>query len=399
MLLIILVIYTLLLSPVYAEEKVPTISSSLYKKLQKNEKLIAKKAYSQAEKQLKVMLIKVKDKSYEQAVILRSLSSVYTLSERYNKAADVLSRVISISALPKKQEQQAILNLGQLYMAAEQDAKAIQVLEPWLANNPKPDVQITVLVANAYSQLKRYRKALPYIKSAISRTKKPVESWYQLNLALYYELNNYTAAIKILTKLITIFPDKKKYWDQLASSYQQKNLYKKALSIKHLAYKKGIISSEKSILDLVNLFLYVNSPYKAAVLLKQAMEQKKVKHTSKNWEILAHAWQMAREFDYAILALETASSLNDKGSLYQQLGRIYTEQERWGKAIQSFNKALRKGGLKNTGNTHLLLGMSHYESNNKKRARKSFLKAAKYSKNRNAANQWLKYISEPKEDI
>ena len=297
MLLIILVIYTLLLSPVYAEEKVPTISSSLYKKLQKNEKLIAKKAYSQAEKQLKVMLIKVKDKSYEQAVILRSLSSVYTLSERYNKAADVLSRVVSISALPKKQEQQAILNLGQLYMAAEQDAKAIQVLEPWLANNPKPDVQITVLVANAYSQLKRYRKALPYIKSAISRTKKPVESWYQLNLALYYELNNYTAAIKILTKLITIFPDKKKYWDQLASSYQQKNLYKKALSIKHLAYKKGIISSEKSILDLVNLFLYVNSPYKAAVLLKQAMEQKKVKHTSKNWEILAHAWQMAREFD------------------------------------------------------------------------------------------------------
>jgi tetratricopeptide (TPR) repeat protein len=396
--LLVLIICLLLLSPVYAkdEDKASAISARLYKKLQKTEALIAKKSYSQAEKKLNALLADVKDKSYEKAVVLRSLSSVHALKGSYNKAANTLSKAVALAVLPKKQEQQAILNLGQLYMAAEQYSKAIRVIEPWLAKNPTPDAQISALVANAYAQLKRYRKALPYIKRAIARTKKPAESWYQLNLALYYELNNYASAAKLLKKLIAVYPSKKQYWDQLASTYQQIKQYKKAVSIKHLAYKKGISRTEKDILGLVNLFLYVNSPYKAATLLKQGISSKKIKYTSKNWETLAHAWTMAKEFDRAVKALEIASNLNDKGSLYQQLGQIYVEQEQWGKAIQSFNKALSKGGLKNIGSTHLLLGMSYFEKKDNKRARRSFIKARQYSKNRKAANQWLKYISEPK---
>jgi len=393
--LLALIICFVLLSPVYAADKAPAISPRLYKKLQKTEALIAKKSYSQAEKKLSALLAEVKDKSYEKAVVLRSLSSVYALKGSYKKAAGTLSKAVALAVLPKKQEQQAILNLGQLYMAAEQYSKAVQVIEPWLAKNPNPDAHVSALVANAYAQLKRYRKALPYIKTAIARTKKPAESWYQLNLAIYFELNNYASAAKLLKKLIAVYPDKKQYWDQLSSTYQQIKQYKKAVSIKHLAYKKGISRTEKDILNLVNLFLYVNSPYKAATLLKQGISSKKINYTSKNWETLAHAWTMAKEFDRAVKALEIASNLNDKGSLYQQLGQIYVEQERWSKAIQSFNKALNKGGLKNIGSTHLLLGMSYFEKKDNKRARSSFIKARQYSKNRKAANQWLKYISEP----
>jgi len=389
----------LVVSPAYSadKEKTPAISPWLYKKLEKTEQLIAKKSYQEARKKLQAILPETKDKSYEQAIVLRSLSSVYALSGQYKKAAGMVAKVIALNVLPKKQEQQAILNLGQLYMAVEQYSKAIQILEPWLAKNKSPDAQVSVLLANAYAQLKKYRKALPHIRRAIAKTKKPVESWYQLNLALYYELESYSEAAKILKKIITIYPDKKEYWDQLASTYQQIKQYKKAVSIKHLAYKKGFIRSEKDILALVNLFLYVNSPYKAANLLKQAIDHKKVGRTSKNWETLAHAWSMAKEFEQAIKALELASSLNEKGRLYQQLGQIYVEQESWSKAIRSLNKALVKGGIKSVGSTHLLLGMSYYEKNDIKRAKKSFLKAAQYRKNKKAAMQWLAYIKEPKE--
>jgi len=396
--LLVLLLTVLFLSPAYAadKEKAPAISPWLYKKLQKTEQLIAKKSYQQAEKSLKAMLPEAKQKSYEQALVLRSLSSVYALRGNYKKAAEVLSKVMALKVLPKQQEQQAILNLGQLYMAVEQYAKAIQTLEPWLANNTTADAQVNVLVANAYAQLKKYRKALPYVKKAIANSKKPVESWYQLNLALYYELENYTAAAQILKKMIVYYADKKQYWEQLASTYQQLKQYKKAVSIKNLAYKKGFIASEKRILELVNLFLYVNSPYKAATLLKQTIASKKVKSSSKNWEALAHAWTMAKEFDSAIEALEIASKLNEKGSLYQQLGQIHVEQEQWSKAIASLNKALSKGGLKNTGSAYLMLGMSYYEKKDKKRAKRAFLKAAKYRKNSKAANQWLDYIRAPK---
>jgi tetratricopeptide (TPR) repeat protein len=131
-------------------------------------------------------------------------------------------------------------------------------------------------------------------------------------------------------------------------------------------------------------------------LLKDGVQHKKIRSTSKNWETLAHAWTMAKEFDNAIIALETASKLNDKGSLSQQLGQIYVEQEKWDLAITALRKAIGKGSLKNTGTTYLLLGMSYYELNNTQQAKKNFLKAAQYSKNKKAAMQWLNYINEAK---
>jgi tetratricopeptide (TPR) repeat protein len=389
-----LVLFFFIVSSAYAEKNnsSATVSPSLYKKLSKAEQLISKKSYQQAEQKLKTILKGVKENSYGHAVTLRSLSSVYALTGKYTKAAQVLLNAIRLDVLPDKQQQQAILNLGRLYMAAEQHAKAIQTLEPWLANNANPDTQISALIANAYTQLKQYRKALPYIKKAIAGSKKPAESWLQLNLALYYELENYSPASKMLVRLIQRYPDKKTYWNQLSSVYQQLKHYKKAVSIKHLAYKKGFITSEKELLDLANLFLYVDSPYKAANLLKQELSTKRIKSHSKNWEKLAQAWQMAKEFDQAIKAFETASNLNDKGQLYQQLGQIYVTQTKWKLAINSLNKALAKGSLKNTGTTYILLGMSHYELNNMMQAKKYFSKASHYQKNKKSALQWLNYI-------
>lgn len=396
-----LLVFTLclsLLTPAYADDKdkAPQISPWLYKKLTQTEKLIAKKAYSEAEQKLQAIFTNVKDKSYEQATVLRSLSSIYALKAQYKKAAVTLSKAINLGVLPQTQMQQAILNLGQLYMATEQYKQAIKILEPWLAKNATADTQINVLVANAYAQLKKYNKALPYITKAIKTAKKPEESWYQLNLALYYELENYLAATKILTTLIRLYPDKKDYWHQLTSTYQQTKQYQKAVSVKHLAYKKGFISNEKDILALANLFLYVGSPYKAAKLLTLELDKKRIRNTSKNWESLAQAWRMAKEFGLAIKALETASKLNDRGHLYQQLGQIYVAQENWTAAITALNKAFKKGGLKNTGATYLLLGMSYYEQNNLSDAKRAFSKAAQFRKHHKAAVQWLDYIKKSK---
>lgn len=379
------------------DEKTPSVSPRVYKALQKTEKLIAKKSYPKALQKLEGLLPNLKQGSYDQASILRSLSSIHALKGHYKMAAQLLAQCLDLNVLPDSQEQQALLNLGQLYMALDQYAKAINILEPWLRSHSNSDVQINALVANAYAQLKQYRKALPYIKKAIAQSKKPNEAWYQLNLALYYQLEDYSSASTLLKKLIRFYPDKKTYWQQLSSTYQQIKQYKKAVSIDHLSYKKGFISSEKEILALVNLFLYVDTPYKAATLLKKEIDQKRVKGSSKNWQTLANAWTMAKEFDDAIKALETASTLNEKGSLYLQLGQIYVEQEKWVKAVTALNKAVNKGGLKNRGAAHLLKGMCYYELQKLDQAKKSFLKATQYSKNKQAARQWLNYIKEKKQ--
>ncbi len=394
-----LLVVSLLTGPIAAaaDTKQATISPALYQKIQSTDRLIADKAYGKAEQQLLAMLGEVNAGSLDQAVVLRSLASVYALKEQYAKAAEWLSKAVALNTLPDKQQQDALLNLGQLYLATEQYAKAVSILKPWLAKNPVPDVQTHVLLANAYTQLKQYRNALPHITKAIQSTAKPEDSWYQLQLALFYELKDYQSAIPLLRKLMAANPTKKDYWTQLASVYQQLNQYTQAVTIKHLAYKKGLFNSEQDILDLVNLFLYAGSPYKAASLLQSELNAKKIGSTVKNWELLANAWRQARELDKAVKALETASKLDDKGSLYQQLGQIYYEQENWKAAIAAINNALAKGGLKQPGQAYMILGMSYYESNNTEQARQSFARAKSFPNNRKNAEQWLSFLSKANE--
>lgn len=379
----------------YAEsEKSTTISPWAYKQLNKAEQLIAKQEYAKARTRLEKVLAEVKKNSYAQAIALRSLGAVYALENKHQKATSLLEQALATQALNAEQQQEALLNLGQLYMAIEHYKNAVAILEPWLVKQPDTtNTQVRVLLANAYAQLKQYRKALPYIEHVIKHAKKPKASWLQLNLALYYELENYPQAAIVLRRLISLYPDNKDYWQQLTSIYQQLQQYERALTINNLAYNKGFLASEPEIIQLFNLFLYNKQPYQAASLLARELDAGRVKSTAKNWELLASAWTTAREYTHAINALEQASTLHDKGDLYLQLGRIHVEQEKWQDAVVAIKKALKKGGLKQTEEAYILLGISYFESGQLKSARSAFDNAMKYAKTRKSAQQWLKFIS------
>lgn len=385
-----------MLTPAFcAEEKSTAISPWLYKQLSKAEGFIGKQAYSQARQKLQKILPELNKNSYEQAITLRTLASVHALENHYQKAARLLEQALSTKALTENQHQEALFNLGQLYMATTQYQQAVNTLVPWLEKNPKTtETQVRVLLANAYAQLKQYRNALPYIEHVIRHAKKPKESWLQLNLALYYELENYSAAASVLRKLLILHPDKKSYWQQLSAIYQQLQQFSKALTIKHLAYKKGFSNSEAEILQLVNLFLYNKQPYQAAKLLSTELNSRLVKQNSTHWELLANAWTSAREYKKAVNALEKASSLHEKGELYLQLGRIHVEQELWQAAVNAIQKAIKKGSLRQTGEAYILLGMSYYETGQLPAAEEAFRQAQQYHKTKKSAGQWLKYIAE-----
>ncbi len=391
---ILLFILGLTISATLAAEsgKAPSVSPYVYKKLSQVEKQIERKAYKNAEQSLKKLSANVT--GFEKAVVLRSLSSVYALQEKYSAAARLLEQALKLNALPEKQALEARENLAQLYLATQQYAKAIKTLQPWLAQNKPLDNETHAMLANAYAQLKQYRKALPHIQTAIRQSKKPPESWHQLNLALYYELKRYKPAARLLEKLLQRYPDKKSYWTQLASVFQQLNQYQKAVSIKYLMYKNQQLTSEKDILDLVNLFIYAGAPYKGGRILQQGFKSGKVRQTAKNWEILASAWRQARESDLALTALNKASTLSGKGRLYLQLAQIYVEKEDWPKAISASQKALQKGGLKNPGQAYVILGVSHYEAGHYQSAVRAFQQAAKYRKQQKTARQWLGFLRE-----
>jgi tetratricopeptide (TPR) repeat protein len=385
--------FLLVCEPALAAKRA-VISPRLFENLQKIELLITDKAYKAALTQLGGLTETLKKGTYEEAVVLRLKASVYIQNEQYPKAIKILLQCKKLDVLPENQEQQLLINLGQLYLAEGQYQKAIDLIELWLKDNPNPTPGINALTASAYAQLRQYAKALTFISKAVEAAKEPVEGWLKLKLALHFQLQQYQPAATVLEQLVRLYPDKKVYWTQLSGVYIQLKDYKKSLSVKHLAYQRGLITKSKEIVSIAHLFLFNEAPLKAAVLLDAALNKKEVKHTAKNWELLANAWTLAQEGDKAIAALEIASKLADTGKLYKQLGHSYVEGEQWKKAVRTLSKALKKGGIKRKGDTYILLGMSYFELKDYPKATEAFKKAKqqKNKKSKKTAQQWIDYI-------
>ena len=390
--LLVLVVYSIVL-PAASGDKTKTVSPAIYKQLHRIDALLEKSAYSKALQNLNALLPDTAAKSYAKAMILRSMASVYSRQGEFKKAAGALEKSLATGALPLDQKAQAQVNLGELYVAGDQYKKAIALLKAGIDRAKSPTSEQYFILANSYAQLKLYKKAIPYMNKAVKLAKKPKESWYKLLLAMHYESDDYSGAVPVLKKMISRFPPNKDYWFQLIGLHQQLNDYKKALAVNELAYREGFVSAPADILNLANMMLLQNTPYKAAELIEKEINTGRLQNSFKNWEQSANAWTDAREYDKAVAALKKAAALHPSGEFFYRLGRLYIEQEKWNNARAALIKAFEKGGLKDPGNAQILFGMSCYELHLTQKAVRAFNKAQNYKNTRKIGRQWVDFIN------
>jgi len=367
------------------------VSKPVYQQLKKADRLITKKSYSQAEKVLRQRL-KKKNNRYEKAVLLRSLSSVYTAQKNYPQAIKQLNNALAIRSLPYGTTQKAQLTLGQLYLSNKQQDKAFALLEPWFKRNPNPKPKTAMLLANLFSQHQQYDKAMALVKKATAAMANPPKSWTQLQLALSYKTKDYRAAINVLEQQLKKDPDNKSHWQQLSAAYHNAEDYSHAASIQHLAYQRGFLTTEAELLELAKLFLYAKTPHKAAEFLQQQFDKKILVKNAETLELLGNAWLKAKEQVPAQKALETALAITPKASIYEKLGQIYSRQKNWQQALNAFNKALELGGFEAQGRSQLLLGITHYHLKNLTQAEADFETAILDKSSASTAQQWLSFL-------
>ena len=302
-------------------------------------------------------------------------------------------RNFATKAFPEDQALSARWNLGELYAASEQFAKAAKQLDSGLKQLKKPDSEHYFLLANVHLRLKHPQKAAAYLQKAIANKSRSDESWYRMLAALYYEAGQYQDGVRVLQQLIAKFPPNKDYWLQLVGLYQQMKRYDRALAANELAYQAGLLTKPMEILNFANLLSYQDAPYRAAELLEKEIGAGRLPGSWANWEKVANAWTQAREFERAIHALKKASDLHPTGELDYRLGQIHVEQESWPQAYDHLANALRRGNLKYPGEAYLLFGIACYELERQQEARGAFVNAQKYPKTRNSGRQWLSYLN------
>jgi len=369
-----------------------TLSERTYKKLTTIQELMGEGKYDEALRRLASLAPKVKRNRYEYATVMQTYGYAWSAKERYRKAIHAFEEALATEALPEQVQLAMRYNLAQLHAAIPDWKAAVRAYEQWLAGAEKPSAQSYAFGATLYAQLKQYDKAIPKIRKAIAMAKKPRENWYQLLLSMYYQKKRYKQAAGVLESMIALWPQKKKYWKQLSGVYFTLGQGRKSLSVLALAYRQGYLEKEQELLNLVNLYLLQNIPYKAARILEKEMAAGRIRETGKNLQKLGEAWMAARENDAAAEKLLAAAEVQKKGVLFLRLAQIYLDKEQWKKAIRMASEALAAGDLKNPGDAWLIKGMAQYEAGRKSKALNSFAKAARYRKNERQARQWIGFI-------
>lgn len=331
---------------------------------------------------------------FDKAMIQYNLGIAYSEKENYLSAADAFAKALGYKVLPKNQTDQLQFNLGQLYVAANKYDEGIQALQTYIAQACVPVTAEThMFLANALVERKRYDEALPQVDIALSKAKVAKENWVQFKLGVQYELKSYRAAAETLLSLIAMAPDKPEYWKQLSGVLLEMDDKAQSLAVMELAERQGFVEKASDIQNLYNIYMMLNLPFKAGILMENAFAHNKLPADEKTLESIANAWINARESEKAEAALKQVASVADRGEYYFRLGSMYGDQERWQESYDMLGRALDKGGLKRPGDVYFRIAVASYRMGDKRSAAASLQKAQGYEETRQQAGEWLRHLS------
>ena len=392
-------------------KRVPTLRSKVYDQLSRAQGLADAGDQAEAFK----VLDNVKSKSssmnsYELAMMYNFYAFIHYEVENYDQAIAAFENVVQQQPIPETFEQATLFSLAQLHMMRGNYDKTIVKIEQWEAIQknlyPSKDIPAKnlVLKAQAMYQKQDYIAASKYINAAVLQIEtndlgfQVDEQWYVLQRAVYFELKQPENVKNVLLKLVKRF-EAPKYWLQLAGMYGELEQEEKQLAVMEIAEQKSFIATGSDMFNLAQLYYYHQMPYKAAAIMQKAMDVGKLPEDERNLTFLAQSWNFAKETEKAIPVMLAAAELSDSGELYAQLGQMYLNMDKWKQAVAASQQALEKGGLRNEGMSHLVIGLAQFNVGEYNEALNQLAKAQEYDGSRGMAQQWSKFVEGERNQI
>ena len=377
---------------------VKALDEITWKQLNKVYEDVGEKQYDKAYDVLIKMLSRTSRDRYLQAILNQALAQVEWSRENFDPALSYFEKAVELDALPDQAHFSLMYQIAQLYFLKERYQDALDRLELWFCKSPPEKITSAawVLKASIYARQENFAKTLESIEIAIAMDEDPKEAWYQLKLASHYELEQYPQAAETLATMIIRWPEKKLYWTQLSQIYYKLKQDEKALAIIALAYRRNMLDKQSDITYLSSLYSSADVPYKAAEVLEKGINDGIVESTQSHWTAVADSWYSAEELEKALVAYEKAGKAAKDGSLDLRRGYLLIDLERWPDALVALNAALEKGGLneRKMGEAYLLRGMAQFGLNNFDGASSDWGKARRYSRTKDAAQQWINHLQE-----
>jgi tetratricopeptide (TPR) repeat protein len=334
---------------------------------------------------------------YETAHVLNMIGYTWYQMDNMEKAAATYKEALAQEKLPGAQRRGLLTTVAQLslleedYTGAESYARKLLAIPDKRGFSP---IDHVILAQALYGQ-ERYAEAVEPLKTAMEQQRelgqKPRENWLALLSSIYFETGDYQTMREVVYELVTLYP-KEQYLMNLAALHGQLGETDRQLALVESLLDDNRLQRGHYLLNMANLFLAHQLPYKAARLLETEIASGRIEESQKNLELQSQAWYLAGEEARAIPPLEAAAELSEDGEIYLRVARLYMDLYNWKDAERAAGLALGKGGLRDSGSAHLLQGMALTRLNHLQGARRQFVKAAESEDSARWARQWLKFI-------
>jgi len=385
----------------YAKDrKTYAMSLKVFKEMENANVLVEEGQFVQALKELSELLEKRASK-YERAQIHSLMGSIHYRNSDQDKALVSFTKVLdSIGRMPVNLHKQTLKTLSQLNMVNEDYAKSRDYCEQLVAIAEVPAQLDYALLAQANYKLEDWdgaiSAALKGREIAYQQQKNPDENMLLLLNAVYFEINAIDKMPQLLEEIIKHYP-KTSYILYLSSIYGQLDRLDKQTVLMETLYEDGKLKKVTQIHNLASLYMSQKTPYKAAIVLNDALGSGRLAATAKNFEMLSQAWQLAAERNKALDALTQAAELSEQGENYLQKSYLHFSLAQYKEAEDSLILGFDKGlSEKHRGEAWLLLGMSRFNMKKFDRAIEACEKAKNHKKSAKHANQWITYIATEK---
>jgi tetratricopeptide (TPR) repeat protein len=177
-------------------------------------------------------------------------------------------------------------------------------------------------------------------------------------------------------KLVRYYP-KPEYWENLVNTLfnDRKSTDKQQLNIMRLATHVGAIKEPLKYEECAQIAIAQGLPGEAQAFLEDGFNKKYIveaRQVERDRKMLAEA-KTAAAGDKATLAQQEASArANAAGNADVKIGAAYLSYGDNAKAIESIQRGLGKGSVRDPDEAGLLLGIAYLRSGNKEEATKAF---------------------------
>jgi predicted Zn-dependent protease len=366
------------------------MSSANQKDLNKALDLVNNNQFDEAAPLLQKVMDDPKASKYAHALALEGQAQAASGKQDDATAIAKFKEAYALDALPNSQQFQVLYNVAIIQLQSEKYEDSLNTVNEWFKVTGAQKADAYALQGNAYYRTEKFQAAVDAIKKALSLSDKPSDSWYQILMASYAELDQYDEAAKVLEGQLAKNPNDAKLITQLASVYLKGKQDQKAIDLLANAKQKGLLNSESDYKLMAQLYDQADKPKEGAAVLNEGFSKGIIKPSYDMYKLLGDSYALAGDDAHAIEGYGKASPLSKDGNVDYVRGSLLMNNDRNKEAVDALRQAIAKGGLKQPGEAYILLGDAENNNNNSAGATAAWEKAKGYPSTKQMAESRLK---------